>query len=97
MIDKKSEELHEAHLHVLVNLMNRDVIMMHLQNDRIACLLYEPGYKPQREIWRHEVKERLEHHVPALLMHLHGNHYNALVRDEISDKFNVCEVDEDDE
>lgn len=96
LIQKNKDQLHEAHMHVLVNLMQREVVMMHSQHDRIACLRYTPGYQPQHEIWKQDVRERLGHDVPPLLMYLEKQHYNALIRDVVL-KPNVYEIDEEDE
>lgn len=94
MIHNRKDQLHEAHMHVLVNMMQREIVTMHAQHDRIACLHYACGYKPQREIWKHEVRERLSHAAPPLLIYLSYNHYEALRPNVLPQ--NVYELDEED-
>lgn len=89
-IHKNSECLREAHIHALVNMLKREIVVMHYHASRLCCSLYTLGYKPQLEMKRSELRNKLAQQEPPLTMFLEAKHFDALVA-EVRE-YNVCEV-----
>lgn len=73
-------------------MMQRDIVVMEQHQDRLCCVVYQPGYEAQREIFKDELRNALTEAVPPVLIHLKGGHFNALVRSSQVEHGNVCEL-----
>lgn len=75
---------------MLVNMMQREIVVMHYHAARLCCTLYALGYQPQKEITRSELRDKLAQAQPPLTVFLEAKHFDALVA-EVR-KYNVCEL-----
>lgn len=87
------EALHEAHLHVLVNVTKHSVLLLEQRADRLCCLFFTPGYKHQRELTIEEIRKLVAQPEPPVIMHLQHNHFNALMPKPSPPRKNVFELD----
>lgn len=86
--------LHEAHMHALVNMTARRIVVLEQRPDRLCCLLYELGYKAQRELAIEQTRALIAESEPPVFMFLEGKHYSALLPDDKDSKADkVIDVD----
>lgn len=94
-IHQRNGYLHEAHIHVLVNITKQSIVLLEKREDRMACVLYTPGYDSYREVIKDELRTLVAQLKPPLLMHLKANHFSALLPSAVECQvYHLCEVDD---
>lgn len=78
-IQKSYGFLREAHIHMLVNMMSKPVVVMQMTHDHLCCLKYDPGFEAQKDVRRAPFKEMFTAPDRPYLMFLKDNHFSAVV------------------
>lgn len=85
----------EAHIHVLANMFQRDIVVMCKTELRLCCIMYQAGYVPHKEITRSELRACLCSDVPPVMVHWKSDHFTALLPQPNKGHMNIYEIDDD--